>query len=139
MRSLLAAFREVASIGTQTVRCAHTYSRQDRGLYGGAHIQFGNNVSENKNKTRRRFLPNVHWHSLQSKTLARPIRIRITAGVMRTIRKYGDIDAYLTSDSKGIQRTLGARGHMLRHEILVERQARKTQELVGEDGTTASS
>lgn len=126
----LSSLRQSVCAAVQTVRTAHTYSRQDRGLYGGAHIQFGNTVSENKNKTRRRFLPNVHWHSLPSRTLSRPIRIRIATHVMRTIRKYGGIDGYLTSDSKGIQRTLGARGHALRAEILAARQLKSDEKVL---------
>ncbi|BFZ53173.1 hypothetical protein PYCC9005_000196 [Savitreella phatthalungensis] len=137
LRSLSAGARRTCSaltggntstqVQTQTCsftpsRLAHTYGRQQTGLYGGAHIQFGNSVAESKVKTRRRFLPNVHPHTLYSKTLQRPIRIRIATRVMRTIKKYGGLDEYLTAESKGIQKTLGLRGEELRAEILFTRQ-----------------
>ncbi|ORY87089.1 RM24, ribosomal protein 24 mitochondrial large ribosomal subunit, partial [Protomyces lactucae-debilis] len=71
------------------------YARQDRGLYGGTHIQYGNNVPDSKTKTRRRWLPNVHRHSLRSDILNKHISLRIQTGVLRTIKKYGSLDAFL--------------------------------------------
>lgn len=103
------------------VREAHTYSRQDRGLYNGTEKQFGNSVSESHKKSARTWLPNVHGHTLYSATLRRSITLRMPASVWRTIQsaKYGgSIDKFLTSSSKSIQANLGLRGTTLRNEIV---------------------
>ncbi|CCG84462.1 protein of unknown function [Taphrina deformans PYCC 5710] len=101
-------------------RAAHTYSRQDRGLYANTHKQFGNSISESHRKTARCWLPNVHTHTTYSKSLRRFLTLKMPASVWRTIqnKKYGgDVDAYLTSPSKAVQRGLGLRGQHLRREI----------------------
>ena len=55
----------------------------------------GNRVSHANNKTRRRFLANLKPCSLYSETLGRPVRMRLSTRVIRTITKHGGIDAYL--------------------------------------------
>ena len=52
----------------------------------------GNNVSHANNKTRRRFLPNLHTHRFWLESEKRWVRLRITSKGMRTIDKRG-IDA----------------------------------------------
>lgn len=54
----------------------------------------GNNVSHAKNRTRRRFLPNLHFHRFWVESENRFIRIRLTAKGMRIIDKLG-IDTVL--------------------------------------------
>jgi large subunit ribosomal protein L28 len=54
----------------------------------------GNNVSHSNRKTRRRFLPNVHWHRFFSPLENRFIRLLVSSRGMRTIDKKG-IDAVL--------------------------------------------
>ena len=54
----------------------------------------GNNVSHAQNKTRRRFLPNLHWHRFWVETENRFVRLRVTSKGMRIIDKKG-IDAVL--------------------------------------------
>jgi len=54
----------------------------------------GNNVSHAKNRTRRRFLPNLHYHRFWVATEKRFIRLRVSAKGMRIIDKKG-IDAVL--------------------------------------------
>jgi large subunit ribosomal protein L28 len=56
----------------------------------------GNNVSHAKNRTRRRFLPNVQDTSIYSEILERWISLKITASGMRTVEHKGGLDAYLT-------------------------------------------
>lgn len=56
----------------------------------------GNNVSHANNKTKRRFLPNLHRISLLSDALRGPVRLKLTASAIRTIEHNGGIDAYLT-------------------------------------------
>lgn len=54
----------------------------------------GNNVSHAKNKTRRRFLPNLHSHRFWVASERRWVTLRLTTKGMRTIDKRG-IDAVL--------------------------------------------
>jgi large subunit ribosomal protein L28 len=54
----------------------------------------GNNVSHANNKTRRRFLPNLHSHRFWVESERRWVTLRLTAKGMRIIDKRG-IDAVL--------------------------------------------
>ena len=54
----------------------------------------GNNVSHAKNRTRRRFLPNLHFHRFWVEAEKRFVRLRLTAKGMRIIDKKG-IDVVL--------------------------------------------
>ncbi len=55
----------------------------------------GNNVSHANNKTRRRYLPNLQDITLQSDTLGRSYRFRITAAALRSVDHRGGLDAFL--------------------------------------------
>lgn len=55
----------------------------------------GNNVSHAKNRTRRRFEPNLHHHRFWVENENRFVRLRVSANGMRTIDKKG-IEAVLT-------------------------------------------
>lgn len=61
----------------------------------------GNNVSHAKNRTRRRFLPNLNDVTLQSETLGRGIRMRICAAALRTVDHRGGLDAFLAKAKDG--------------------------------------
>jgi large subunit ribosomal protein L28 len=54
----------------------------------------GNNVSHAHNKTRRRFLPNLHHHRFWVGSESRWVRLRVSTKGMRMIDKLG-IDAVL--------------------------------------------
>ncbi|MDT8406899.1 MAG: 50S ribosomal protein L28 [Methylococcales bacterium] len=54
----------------------------------------GNNVSHAHNKTRRRFLPNLHYRRFWVASENRWVRIRVSAKGMRIIDKLG-IDSVL--------------------------------------------
>jgi large subunit ribosomal protein L28 len=54
----------------------------------------GNNVSHAKNRTRRRFEPNLHHHRFWVESENRFVRLRVSANGMRTIDKNG-IDTVL--------------------------------------------
>ncbi|MFA7095496.1 MAG: 50S ribosomal protein L28 [Gammaproteobacteria bacterium] len=54
----------------------------------------GNNVSHANNKTRRRFLPNLHIHRFWVESEKRWVRLRVSSKGMRVIDKLG-IDAVL--------------------------------------------
>ena len=55
----------------------------------------GNNVSHANNKTRRRFLPNQNDVTLQSETLGRGVKLRISAHALRSVDHRGGLDAFL--------------------------------------------
>jgi large subunit ribosomal protein L28 len=54
----------------------------------------GNNVSHAKNRTRRRFLPNLHSHRFWVESEKRFVRLRVSSKGMRVIDKRG-IDTVL--------------------------------------------
>jgi large subunit ribosomal protein L28 len=49
----------------------------------------GNNVSHAHNKTRRRFLPNLHTHRFWVESEKRFVKLRVSANGMRIIDKKG--------------------------------------------------
>ena len=55
----------------------------------------GNNVSHSNRKTKRRFLPNLHYHRFWVESEDRWVRLRVTAKGMRIIDKKG-IDSVLS-------------------------------------------
>ena len=59
----------------------------------------GNNVSHAHNKTRRRFLPNLHTHKFWVESENRWIKLRVSAKGMRIIDKNG-IDAVIADMRK---------------------------------------
>ena len=60
----------------------------------GKRPMVGNNVSHANNKTRRRFLPNLHNHRFWVESENRYVRLRVSNAALRTIDKNG-IDAVL--------------------------------------------
>lgn len=61
----------------------------------GKGVMTGNNVSHAKNRSRRRFLPNLQQMSLYSEALNRKVRMRLSTAAARTIEHKGGLDAYL--------------------------------------------
>ncbi|MDJ0777630.1 MAG: 50S ribosomal protein L28 [Gammaproteobacteria bacterium] len=59
----------------------------------------GNNVSHAHNKTRRRFLPNLHTHRFWVESENRFVKLRVSAKGMRIIDKNG-IDAVIADMRK---------------------------------------
>ena len=55
----------------------------------------GNNVSHAKNRTRRRFMPNLNDVTLQSETLKRGVKLRICAAALRTVDHRGGLDMFM--------------------------------------------
>lgn len=55
----------------------------------GKKPQAGNNVSHAKNRTRRRFLPNLHDHRFWVESENRFVKLRVSAKGMRIIDKKG--------------------------------------------------
>jgi len=59
----------------------------------------GNNVSHANNRTRRRFLPNLHSHKFWVESENRWVKLRVSSKGMRTIDKNG-IDAVIADMRK---------------------------------------
>jgi len=55
----------------------------------------GNNVSHAKNRTRRRFLPNLQDVTLASEVLGRSFKLRISNAALRTVDHRGGLDAFM--------------------------------------------
>ncbi len=55
----------------------------------GKHSVTGNNVSHSKRRTKRRFLPNLHWHRFWVEGENCYIRLRVSSKGMRIIDKKG--------------------------------------------------
>ena len=61
----------------------------------------GNNVSHANNKTKRRFLPNLNYVTLQSEALGRGFKFRISAAALRSVDHRGGLDAFLAKARDG--------------------------------------
>ena len=57
----------------------------------------GHNVSHAKNKTKRRFLPNLKKVSFKSDILKRNIKLNVSNSALRTVDFKGGLDKYLLS------------------------------------------
>ncbi len=68
-----------------------------RCMITGKGVLTGNNVSHAKNRTRRRYIPNLQNISLASEILKTSIRFRASVHGIRTVEHNGGLDAYLLS------------------------------------------
>ena len=55
----------------------------------------GQNVSHAENKTKRKFRPNLCQVTLMSETLARKIRLKVSAHALKTVEHRGGLDGFL--------------------------------------------
>ena len=72
-------------------------------------IQTGNNVSNSNHKVRRIFAPNLQKVSLRSDLLNKTFQVKITTRTIRTISKYGSLDAYLLNTKANNMTDFGAK------------------------------
>ena len=61
----------------------------------------GNNVSHAQNKTRRRFLPNLHYHRFWVESENRYVKLRVSSKGMRIIDKKGIDEVLADLRAKG--------------------------------------
>ena len=61
----------------------------------------GNNVSHAKNRTRRRFLPNLHRHRFWVESEKRFVKLRLSAKGMRIVDKLGIDDVLKQIRARG--------------------------------------
>ena len=59
----------------------------------------GNNVSHAKNRTRRRFHPNLQKISFISEKLGRSFQLKVASSTIRTVEKKGGLDEFLLNTS----------------------------------------
>lgn len=74
----------------------------------GKAVLTGNNVSHAKNRTRRRFLPNLCNVTLTSEALGRSMHFKVSANALRTVEHRGGLDAFLAK-AKNAELSLKAR------------------------------
>ena len=67
----------------------------------GKGVLSGNNVSHAKNRTKRKFLPNLNNISLSSDTLGKSFQLRISTSALRTVNKVGGLDLFLAKAKPG--------------------------------------
>ncbi|BGP15938.1 hypothetical protein JCM10213_003631 [Rhodosporidiobolus nylandii] len=119
------SFRASLPLFKATSRSSALPKRIQQGLYDGRTLQSGNNVGETfNNKTRRTWLPNVHHKNVWSEALGRKLRLKVTAGALRTMDKVGGLDAYLF---RMRPERLGQKGLELRQMVQEAHAAAKAQ------------
>jgi len=61
----------------------------------GKAVLSGHLVSHSNRNTKRKFLPNLCNVTLQSDTLQRSVRLRVSANALRSVEHRGGLDAFL--------------------------------------------
>ncbi len=74
----------------------------------------GNNVSHAKNRTRRRFLPNLVDVTVASDVLGRSFKLRISASALRTVDHRGGLDGFM---AKAKDSELSAKALKIKNDI----------------------
>jgi large subunit ribosomal protein L28 len=85
----------------------------------GKAVQAGNNVSHARNRTRRRFLPNLCDVHLMSDSLGRSFAFRVSAAALRSVEHRGGLDGFL---KKAREAELSSKALKVKKEI-----AKKTE------------
>ena len=63
----------------------------------------GNNVSHAKNRTKRRFVPNLHAHRFWVESEKRFVKLRISAKGMRIVDKLGIDQVLMDMRARGVK------------------------------------
>ncbi len=92
--------KERFQISADRRRCARPPQTKDfdmsrRCELTGKGVMVGNNVSHAKNRTKRRFLPNLNDVTLASETLGQSFKFRVSAAALRTVDHRGGLDAFM--------------------------------------------
>jgi large subunit ribosomal protein L28 len=86
----------------------------------GKAVQAGNNVSHAKNRTRRRFLPNLCDVHLMSDSLGRSFAFRVSAAALRSVEHRGGLDGFL---KKAREAELSSKALKVKKEIAKKAEA----------------
>ncbi len=81
----------------------------------GKKVQFGNNVSHSKRRTRRTFSPNIQKITFSSTALGCDISLNVSVRALRTVQKKGGLDMYLL---KTADKDLAEEGLRLKHRVM---------------------
>ena len=81
----------------------------------GKKVMTGNNVSHAKNRTKRKFLPNLNNVSLVSEKLDLIVRFKISANALRSVEHAGGLDNFLL---KSKDNNLSLKAKRLKNKIL---------------------
>jgi len=81
----------------------------------GKKVQFGNNVSHSKRRTRRTSLPNLQKVTFTSPALGCDISLDVSVRALRTVQKKGGLDAFLT---KTADKDLAEEGLRLKRRVM---------------------
>ncbi len=81
----------------------------------GKKVMTGNNVSHAKNRTKRKFLPNLNNVSLVSEKLDLTVRLKISANALRSVEHAGGLDNFLL---KSKDNNLSPKAKRLKNKIL---------------------
>ena len=68
----------------------------------GKNVMSGNNVSHAKNKTKRKFLPNLQNVKFFSKSLDKFISMKVSVRALKSVEKNGGLDDYLSKTSNRV-------------------------------------
>lgn len=81
----------------------------------GKKVQFGNNVSHSKRRTRRTFHPNIQKVTFTSAILGCDISLSVSVRALRTVQKKGGLDPYLI---KTAEKDLAVEGQRLKRRVM---------------------
>ena len=81
----------------------------------GKKVMTGNNVSHAKNRTKRKFLPNLNNVSLVSEKLDLTVRFKISANALRSVEHAGGLDNFLL---KSKDNDLSPKAKRLKNKLL---------------------
>ena len=68
----------------------------------GKNVMSGNNVSHAKNKTKRKFIPNLQNVKFFSKTLDKFISMKVSVHALKSVEKNGGLDDFLKKTSNRV-------------------------------------
>lgn len=80
----------------------------------GKGVLTGHRVSHSNIKTNRRYLPNLNTVTLQSESLGRSFRFKVSSAALRTVDHRGGLDAFL---AKAKDDELSPRALKLKREL----------------------
>lgn len=86
----------------------------------GKRVMTGNNVSHAKNRTRRRFLPNLTTATLMSEILGRSVKFRLSTHALRSVEHNDGLDNFLL---KAKNEVLSAHALKIKKEITAKKPA----------------
>lgn len=86
----------------------------------GKKVASGNNVSHARNRTKRKFIPNLQEISLLSDLLGQKFKLRICMHSLRTVEHNGGFDSFLlsTPSSKLLPKVLKIKKLVEKHNLI---------------------